>query len=195
MRGWLTQVIAPGLLLAAFAASAQGPQPGPAPRDRPGAAPAAGDGDARLQAAQKIVLRMLGGATTLDQLDDAQRADLLRALDEIQTALPKDTETRTSQRRRYGYTSSAALECATPASAVVGEGLSDAQRLDLSTALDEIQTALLTSGDNRVTCHYERKTGTNLVSLHCETLAQREQNARESQEFMRERAATPQVIR
>ena len=43
--------------------------------------------------------------------------------------------------------------------------------------------------DNRVTCHYERKTGTNLVSLHCETLAQREQNARESQEFMRERAA------
>lgn len=58
------------------------------------------------------------------------------------------------------------------------------QKTDLSNALDEIKATLLANEGNRQICHRERKTGTNLVTLRCETLAEREAHARESSRQM-----------
>jgi len=54
------------------------------------------------------------------------------------------------------------------------------QKTDLSNSLDEVKATLLANESNRMICHRERKTGTNLVALRCETVAQRDANARES---------------
>jgi hypothetical protein len=62
--------------------------------------------------------------------------------------------------------------------------LSANEKTDLSNALSEIKATLLANDSNRQICHRERKTGTNLVSLRCETLAEREARARDSQQQM-----------
>lgn len=62
--------------------------------------------------------------------------------------------------------------------------LSATEKTDLSNALSEIKATLLANDGNRQICHRERKTGTNLVSLRCETLAEREARARDSQQQM-----------
>jgi len=72
--------------------------------------------------------------------------------------------------------------------------LNDFQKTDLSNALDEVKAVLLANEGNRQICHRERKTGTNLVSLRCETMAEREANAKNSQEAMREMSGTMQTI-
>ena len=54
------------------------------------------------------------------------------------------------------------------------------QKTDLSNSLDEIKATLLANEGSRQICHRERKTGTNLVSLRCETAEQREANARQA---------------
>lgn len=53
------------------------------------------------------------------------------------------------------------------------------QKTDLSNALDEVKAILLANEQNRMICHRERKTGTNLLQRHCETVAQREANVRD----------------
>ena len=55
------------------------------------------------------------------------------------------------------------------------------QKTDLSNSLDEIKATLLANEGNRQICHRERKTGSNLIALRCETVADREAHARESQ--------------
>ena len=68
--------------------------------------------------------------------------------------------------------------------------LNAAQRTDLSNALDEIKATLAHASDERLVCHRERRTGTNLVEKRCETVAQREARTRETQEQLREFAPT-----
>ena len=43
------------------------------------------------------------------------------------------------------------------------------QKINVSNSLDEIKSILLANDGNRLICHRERKTGTNLVSRRCET--------------------------
>jgi hypothetical protein len=62
--------------------------------------------------------------------------------------------------------------------------LTSNEKTTLSNALSEIKATLLANDSNRQICHRERKTGTNLVSLRCETLAEREARARDSQQQM-----------
>jgi hypothetical protein len=71
--------------------------------------------------------------------------------------------------------------------------LSPNQRTDLSNSLDEIKSILLAHEGDRQICHRERKTGSNLIELRCETVAEREAHARDSAEAMRERAPTVQT--
>jgi len=71
--------------------------------------------------------------------------------------------------------------------------LNPQQRTDLSNSLDEIKAILLANEANRQICHRERRTGSNLLELRCETVAEREAHARESQEEMRRMAPTMQT--
>ncbi len=58
--------------------------------------------------------------------------------------------------------------------------LTQDQKINLSNALDQVKATLLANEDNRVICHRERKTGTNLLERHCETVAQRNANAEQA---------------
>ncbi len=58
------------------------------------------------------------------------------------------------------------------------------QKIELSNALDQVKATLLAHEDNRMICHSERKTGTNLSSRVCETVAQRKANAEETTRFL-----------
>lgn len=69
--------------------------------------------------------------------------------------------------------------------------LSPEQKTDLSNALDEVKATLLANEGNRQICHRERKTGSNMIELRCETVADREAHARDSREAMREIAPSP----
>ena len=71
--------------------------------------------------------------------------------------------------------------------------LSPNQRTELSNSLDEIKSILLANEANRQICHRERKTGSNLIELRCESVADREAHARDSAEAMRERAPSVQT--
>jgi hypothetical protein len=51
-------------------------------------------------------------------------------------------------------------------------------------SLDEIKAILLANEGNRLICYRERKTGTNLLTKRCETYAEREAHARESERAM-----------
>lgn len=69
------------------------------------------------------------------------------------------------------------------------------EKTRLSNSLDEIKAILLSNSDNRLVCHRERKTGTNLVTKRCETVAQREARSRDAREQMREMSTTVQERR
>jgi hypothetical protein len=71
--------------------------------------------------------------------------------------------------------------------------LSPSQRTELSNSLDEIKSILLANEGNRQICHRERRTGSNLIELRCETVAGREAHARDSAEAMRQMAPTAQT--
>ena len=71
--------------------------------------------------------------------------------------------------------------------------LNPEQRTDLSNSLDEIKSILVANEGNRQICHRERKTGSNMIQLRCETVAEREAHARDSQEEMRRMAPTTQT--
>ena len=58
------------------------------------------------------------------------------------------------------------------------------QKVNVSNSLDEIKAILLANEANRLICHRERRTGTNLVERRCETVAQREANAHDSDRQM-----------
>lgn len=71
--------------------------------------------------------------------------------------------------------------------------LNEAERTELSNALSQIKATLASDEGSRLVCHRERKTGTNLVTKRCETVAEREARARASQEQLREYAPTPSL--
>jgi DNA-binding helix-hairpin-helix protein with protein kinase domain len=62
--------------------------------------------------------------------------------------------------------------------------LTERQKVDLSNALEQVRSTLLAQSDNRVICHIERKTGTNLTSRRCETVGSRNKSVEESRVFM-----------
>ncbi len=62
--------------------------------------------------------------------------------------------------------------------------LNQQQQVDLANALELIKSTLLAQDGNRLICHIERKTGTNLTSRRCETVASREKNVQESRKYM-----------
>ena len=47
---------------------------------------------------------------------------------------------------------------------------------------------LANAGDRKI-CHHERKTGSNMIQLRCETASQREKNMEESHKFMNDERA------
>ena len=67
------------------------------------------------------------------------------------------------------------------------------QRTDLSNSLSEIKATRRANEGRRQICHRERRTGSNLIELRCETVAEREAHARDSQEEMRRMAPTMQT--
>lgn len=67
--------------------------------------------------------------------------------------------------------------------------LNAGQRVDLFNAQDLVKTTLLASAGDRKICHRERKTGSNLIQVRCETVAEREKNAQDSRQFMEQQHA------
>jgi hypothetical protein len=64
------------------------------------------------------------------------------------------------------------------------DDLNENQKIEVSNSLDEIKAILLANEGNRLICYRERKTGTNLLTKRCETYAEREAHARESERAM-----------
>lgn len=64
--------------------------------------------------------------------------------------------------------------------------LSEVQKVELSNNLDQVKATLLANENNRLICHVEAKLGSHLTEKRCETVAQRQQRARDSQEVMKQ---------
>ncbi|MFS8063573.1 MAG: hypothetical protein ACMG5Z_03195 [Luteimonas sp.] len=64
------------------------------------------------------------------------------------------------------------------------EDLSENQKVEVSNSLDQVKAILLANESNRLICFREKKTGTNLLTKRCETYADREARARDSQQQM-----------
>ena len=62
------------------------------------------------------------------------------------------------------------------------------QKIDVSNSLDEVKAVLLANESNRMICHRERKTGTNLVERRCETVASRDARTHEANLMMQGRS-------
>jgi len=62
--------------------------------------------------------------------------------------------------------------------------LNETQKIQVSNSLDQIKAILLANEGNRLICYREKKTGTNLLTKRCETYADREARARETQQQM-----------
>lgn len=71
--------------------------------------------------------------------------------------------------------------------------LTEDQKIDVSNSLDEVKAILLSNEGNRLICYRERKTGTNLLTKRCETYAEREAHARDSERAMRDMSRTMQT--
>lgn len=54
------------------------------------------------------------------------------------------------------------------------DDLNYGQKMDLSNALDDIKATLAENADNRLICHPERQTGSNLIKRVCLTAAERQ---------------------
>jgi len=67
------------------------------------------------------------------------------------------------------------------------------QKMELSNQLDQVKATLAQNEGNRLICHRERKTGTNLVEKRCETVADREARTRDAEEDMRKMSMSPQT--
>jgi hypothetical protein len=73
------------------------------------------------------------------------------------------------------------------------DDLSENQKIEVSNSLDEVKAILLANEGNRLICYRERKTGTNLLTKRCETYADREAHARDSERAMRDMSRTMQT--
>ena len=71
--------------------------------------------------------------------------------------------------------------------------LSENQKIEVSNSLDEVKAILLANEGNRLICYRERKTGTNLLTKRCETYADREAHARDSERSMRDMSRSYQT--
>ena len=73
------------------------------------------------------------------------------------------------------------------------DDLSENQKIEVSNSLDEVKSILLANEGNRLICYRERKTGTNLLTKRCETYADRQARARDSERAMRDMSRTMQT--
>jgi len=71
--------------------------------------------------------------------------------------------------------------------------LSENQKIEVSNSLDEVKAILLANEGNRLICYREKKIGTNLLTKRCETYADREAHARESERAMRDMSRSYQT--
>ena len=71
--------------------------------------------------------------------------------------------------------------------------LSENQKMEVSNSLDEVKAILLANEGNRLICYREKKIGTNLLTKRCETYADREAHARESERAMRDMSRSYQT--
>ena len=73
------------------------------------------------------------------------------------------------------------------------DDLDENQKIAVSNSLDEVKAILLANEGNRLICYREKKTGTNLLTKRCETYADREAHARESERAMKDMSRTMQT--
>ena len=71
--------------------------------------------------------------------------------------------------------------------------LNGEQKVELFNAQEQIRATMLANAGDRKICHHERKTGSNMIQLRCETVSERDKNQQESRKFMiDQRARYPQ---
>ena len=73
------------------------------------------------------------------------------------------------------------------------DDLDENEKIEVSNSLDQVKAILLANEGNRMICYRERKTGTNLLTKRCETYADREAHARDSERAMRDMSRTMQT--
>ena len=62
--------------------------------------------------------------------------------------------------------------------------LNGEQKVELFNAQEQIKATMLANAGDRKICHHERKTGSNMIQVRCETVSDREKNQQESRKFM-----------
>ncbi len=67
--------------------------------------------------------------------------------------------------------------------------LNEGQKTQLFNAQEVIRATMLANAGDRKICHHERKTGSNMIQVRCETASQREKNMEESHKFMNDERA------
>jgi hypothetical protein len=71
--------------------------------------------------------------------------------------------------------------------------LKEDQKIALSNALDQVKATLTHNEGNRLICYRERRIGTNLLEKRCETVAERQARAEQSQKEMMDRSRVMQT--
>jgi hypothetical protein len=122
--------------------------------------------------------------------DDTAPATTAPQILQMQHALRAKLETPSGEYSRFSESDIRKMEAAQDRIFHILDGktsidqLNEGQKTDLSNALDQVKATLLANEDNRVICKIERKTGTNLTSRRCETVAQRKANSDEARRMM-----------
>jgi hypothetical protein len=120
--------------------------------------------------------------------DDGARTvpEILQMQHQIRTKL----ESRTGEYSRFDASQILKMETAQDTVFRLLDGvtsldqLNETQRIEVSNALDQVKATLLANEGSRVICHMERKTGTNLTTRQCRTVAGRQADQEEAQRRM-----------
>jgi hypothetical protein len=148
-----------------------------------------------------ILLASVSGACFAADNAMAGPATTVPEILQMQHALRTKLEARSGEYSRFDEASIRKMEAAQDVIFQMLSGVSSLdqlnarQRVDLSNQLDQVKATLLAQEDNRLVCTIERKTGTNLTSRVCQTVAQREANHQESMRRMSGRNAADSIGR
>lgn len=151
----------------------------------------------KIRSLQMLALGALLAAVTSASAAEPTRVEAPQSVSEIlqfQHALRARLETPSGEYSRLDETAIHKMEHAQDkifqmlAGVTSLDQLNAEQKTDISNSLDEVKAVLLANEGNRVICHRERKTGTNLVERRCETVASREARIHEANMMMQGRS-------
>lgn len=134
---------------------------------------------------------LAGLAGTCLAADDAP-ATTAPQIVQMQQALRAKLENPTGEYSRFSQSDIQKMEQAQDKIFAMLQGvtsldqLNEVQKVELSNNLDQVKATLLANENGRMICHVEAKMGSHLTEKRCETVAQRQQRQRDSEELMKQ---------